>query len=763
MKNLVKSMFMSILTAGIFAFSFSSCSDNMNDEVANDQPTPQGAKAELLESYGLTFKSFDKSDDVVILNADTTLLSISKAYAEKMGITSFVNHPMGIWHRVENLPYIRKATAEKIAGDRYIVTVVPTTIAEVLGNKKIELKSEIFVNKDANAVKTRAAGDNIPEYAAKYIDNDNVIHPAYIHMTDPYGYEKDAHYNGEQPSAAQTRAAQSGEYQYITADEMASGNTRWGCHNRIISFKDKLEHSFDFPLGKDSKDTVSVNVSSEIQFGLNYFITLDGGIKWDWCLPKPYLKMFEAGIDGNFSFNAELSLGWEKEWKLDPNKWREKLFTFKGYTFTFFVGPIPVAITTDPHLDVALDGSVSGGVEMGFSYEYANTFKGGFGWADGKGFYGITGFKEEKNEFDMNPLCIKLSAKAGVGLYLACDLKLYGLAGPKLGVGPRLGGELEAELSPYKMEASFKAKVALGFNAVIGAKVEVLGYKIADKNLTFQLAGPWVLWKYNWELEDGEEIHKSPEAMKNDTIRLMYQQIVDQMCEQWAGAKTNYEEVVNMLMILKGYTRQQAEDVIFKGLLKLYPSFETTESMVNKMSVLNQYILKYGRELYPQYETAMTDKKWQEVAEAIKQCPAYEQYVNYVTRNFNLTLDLNLLRKNFVQENGREPVVNKADLDKMIRSMVLYGVVYYKNSPAAQQKYGKAFVNRFISYGKSLNTHNDQMVEDAAYTTIMMLYKDRHTDYNNYNWNTSKGDWLRRIYTNVLSRLSDELQKSSNR
>ena len=37
----------------------------------------------------------------------------------------------------------------------------------------------------------------------------------------------------ELPSAAQTRAAQSGEYQYLTADEIANGQTRWGTRCRI--------------------------------------------------------------------------------------------------------------------------------------------------------------------------------------------------------------------------------------------------------------------------------------------------------------------------------------------------------------------------------------------------------------------------------------------------------------------------------------------------------------------------------------------------
>ena len=91
---------MSTLTAGTFAFAmafgFTSCSDEMESLSDNNTQAPEGAKTELLEAYGLTFQNFINADDVMILDADTTQLSISKAYADKMGITSFVNHPMGI-------------------------------------------------------------------------------------------------------------------------------------------------------------------------------------------------------------------------------------------------------------------------------------------------------------------------------------------------------------------------------------------------------------------------------------------------------------------------------------------------------------------------------------------------------------------------------------------------------------------------------------------------------------------------------------------
>ena len=98
-------------------------------------------------------------------------------------------------------------------------------MVEVVGEKKVNLQTNIYVNNDTRSVQTRAAADNIPEYAAKYVDDNNVVHPAAVLLTDPYGYDKEVHYSDDQPSAAQT-----GEYQYLTSRTTTSTGTsrsRW--------------------------------------------------------------------------------------------------------------------------------------------------------------------------------------------------------------------------------------------------------------------------------------------------------------------------------------------------------------------------------------------------------------------------------------------------------------------------------------------------------------------------------------------------------
>ena len=96
---MVKQVLMSIITAGIFTFGFTSCSDDdpmsQDGAAANQEITSDGEG--ISKPIGLVYTDFITENDVQILNADTTEIAVSKALADKKGITNFVNHPMGIW------------------------------------------------------------------------------------------------------------------------------------------------------------------------------------------------------------------------------------------------------------------------------------------------------------------------------------------------------------------------------------------------------------------------------------------------------------------------------------------------------------------------------------------------------------------------------------------------------------------------------------------------------------------------------------------
>ena len=157
---MVKQVLMSIITAGIFTFGFTSCSDDdpmsQDGAAANQEITSDGEG--ISKPIGLVYTDFITENDVQILNADTTEIAVSKALADKKGITNFVNHPMGIWQAFDQRAYLRRATAQRLVGDKYILTVVRSALGEVLANQDVELNTSIFVNPNAGANTRGAAG-----------------------------------------------------------------------------------------------------------------------------------------------------------------------------------------------------------------------------------------------------------------------------------------------------------------------------------------------------------------------------------------------------------------------------------------------------------------------------------------------------------------------------------------------------------------------------------------------------------------------------
>ena len=758
---LVKKVLMSIVTAATFTFGLTACSDDTLDDSAAGTQIPEGAKTELLEAYGLTFQNFINADDVMILNADTTQLSISKAYAEKMGITSFVNHPMGIWQKMECVPYIRKATGQELVGDRYIVDVVPATMAEVVGDKSVNLQTNIYVNNDTHSVQTRAAADNIPEYAAKYIDNDNVVHPAAVLLTDPYGYDKDVHYSDDLPSAAQTRAAQTGEYQYLTAEEIANGQTRWSTNLRLLEVSTEFDKKVQFA-AKGKKDSLEVQVKTGIDFGLNYFLTLEGGIKWNWCIPSPYVKKFETGVDGHFDLDAEVMFRFKKEFDLE-DKLRCNLAKFPGYTFTFFIGPIPVAIKITPNVFIKMDGKVSGCVETGFTYKYGNKFKGGISYVNGD-WSPIKGFEETANKFDIIPAQANFSLETGVGLYLGADILIYDAAGPEFAVGPRLGGQLKLEGIPFKAPKevadlyNVEGMINLTINAVAGAKLKVLGYEIAETSVTIPLLGDdkdgWVLFKYPFDPEKDEAIHQSPaekkEAERLNILKPELQQVLDQLIKKNAEVYAEYDYVVRLIMELNGMSHEQAEDELLKQLMNAMPDFKNYENMNTKIAGLNMHLTKIGKQLFNKREAIVAEQSWKEVQATLKDSPVLAKYDNYYFDNFKTNLNIDMIHKQFVNDFKREPANVQGDIEALIDYMKNFSKVYYLNNPKIQQKYNKDFVQMLIDYGKNVNGFDSNSKEIGAYETVLYLYRVySNLDCSKWDMNYNAG-YLKRMYNNVL-------------
>lgn len=562
-KNLVKSMLMSAATAGIFSFSFvfTSCND---DDILESGVTPPDMEQEyngpLQEPYGLSFYDFVASDDVTILNADTTQISVSKALADKMGIQSFLGHPMGIWDHPEHRAYLRRATKEKLEGDRYILQVTPSSIAEVLtGNdKEYKLSTELYVNTDPASTRTRAIENNTPEFAARYIDEKNVIHPIAITFRRAEGDQRALTRNaaaengiygtylpdqllGLQDDPA-TRGLDDDIWNYIKKGAEAVGNwfkdiavgtaewfkaqakamekwlkentqydINWDKRNTLINIDSKVETKVPIQCGKDSKDTINVYVKAPVKFNLNYTFILqaDGSV-----VEKPNLRRFEASVDGRFNFEPEVRLGFNGKLELPKDKQKIDLVELDGITVVFYIGYVPFCVDFNPSLYLKFKAEVEGKATMGVKYEFDSWFKGGIlyeGYGDPRG---ISESKVTKSKVSFIKPTAEFNASAGVGLMFGCEMIIDKLVGPELAVGPQLKADAGLTLTPFEKDpVNFEASVDFGLTGEIGAKLKVWKWEIAEWNVDLDFGLNWNIYKYP---KDNSKGNKNAENRSND-------------------------------------------------------------------------------------------------------------------------------------------------------------------------------------------------------------------------------------------------------
>lgn len=722
-KILVNTMFKNILTAGalafVMAFVFTACSD----ELANDNSEPEagevpaGADTRLLEAYGLMYTDFDNEDDVQILNADTTEIAVSKQLAQKLGITSFVGHPMGIWQAVDQLPYARKATEERLVGNTYILKVQTATVAELIGEKDAQLSTALYVNNEPQAL-TRAASNGFSAFGAKYVDQTGTIHPAVIHLTDPYGYDQQHHNETDEP--ALTRSACSNDhFDYITADEMVAAKTRASMHVNVLSIHDKLTFRHKFEMQGAPTDTIVVSGQVPIDYDLNYFMTLQGGVKWDGWLPSLYVKKFETGLDGDFSFNPEAYLSFAARAELPKDMQRLNLATFGQYTFTFVVGVVPVCITVKPALYLKFTANAEGAVRVGFKYDYASQFKAGIRYEDGWSV--IKDFEELKNKFEFIRPEANFTANAGIGFYLGVDVLVYGVAGPQVGVGPELSAKASAtyrlmEEDPAK-RFDFKANVDLKVKAFAGAKISLLGYELAQWSTESELAGPWTIFKYP---SDGSE-HKDPDKQKQEDKNAFWKDKVLPMLSTLSAATDlyeNYERLINELVDMDELTRQDAISVIANYVL-VNQDINTID--LNDYNKKLHLWSKYLGILYDTHDRYVSFVRVRNMSEIIDMVQASEQFqlYNKGVSGWAQCIEYDKISEEFEKLYGRQPEQTAGDVKKVLSMTLAYSELYYKNQYDVSTAY-----SYLMNHVYEHNCWASKAVQKrAAYETILLWKK----------------------------------------
>ena len=646
---MVKTMLMSIATA--VSFAFTACSDDVLENQSNDNAPAQTGSQKACEAYGLCYYDFVNENDVQILNNDSTEISVSKKLADKLGIATFVNHPLGIWQAEGRLPFGRKAVDEKLVGETYILKVVPATVAELIGENAVTLNTSIYYNEEATPAMTRGNGGHpMSLMAAQHTDENNVIHPCVIHMTDPYGYDNGGHYPDELPKAA-TRAASNGEYRYMTAKELAQAGTRSSARRNIIDAHTKVKFNKSFDVDKKAGESIDFTGEIPLDFNLNYFITIDTKLGWSGWHPTYDLKTFEAGIDGSFSFKPEAYIKFTKKVELPEDKQKIKLYSFPGYSFTFVVGVVPVYISLEPSLFMKFNASVEGNVKVGFKYEYENEFRAGCRYEKGK-WSDLSYFNEKKNNFEWVKPEAEFSVSAGAGLFLGMDVKFYKIAGPELGVGPELSSEFSMKMKPYEENLSdkfeFAGKCDLKVKGFAGAKVEILGWQLAEWSTEMVLAGPWTIASTNPK----DNVHKPQAKVKAEQMGDMVSNLLKRIKQD--GYK-DIENQYNEMLVAWAIYGEISED---EALTQIVNRFETNgkidiDKAAQRKEIAEYIVSEYKRE-HPKFEETLNMAQKREILKLLKQRNEFkDQQIDY---------KFELFERDFYSKNHRYPDLSEHDI-----------------------------------------------------------------------------------------------------
>ena len=529
-KNLVNKMFMNILTAGVFCFgfAFTACSDDdlLSENLVDNSQEIKAADGEgIKRPVGLVYTDFFTPTDVQILNADTTQIAVSKALADKLGIKDFVSRPMGIWQSLEESPYLRRATAQKLEGDKYILTVVRSGLGEVLMGQDYELSTSIYVN--PNAGTTRGADGSTD----KYTDSDNVLHPAAVSINSMVDG------NGQV-----TRSADGRGFGTLTAEQIMAGETFGDASTRgffsdvynaiknAVTFIDNVRKNgltingdnhgkvanlngtitppdIHAPFGKGKGDTLNIKSKVPYNISLDYHLKLNSKVKIksvgqmvdEWTLNPIDFKCnyFEGRLDGDFSIAPQMTIGVGGKAELPEDMQDHKICDLQEIRFTFMAGVVPVAIIVQPHIDLHVNVGVGGKIYTGVKYEYASEFSVGLKYQNG--WKPITKYESTKNEFSFIKPTGSFSAEAEAGVTLGCDVMIDGLVGPTLSVGPMFKAGLEGKIAPFdKVPFTFEAGVTAGIYGKAGAKLKLWKIDLLKWETDFNFGPEWEIWSYKY-------------------------------------------------------------------------------------------------------------------------------------------------------------------------------------------------------------------------------------------------------------------------
>ena len=426
------------------------------------EPTPED-----LTPFAMTYVDFITPNDVQILSADTTRISVSSAYAKKVGIKYFKDRAVTIWRTIGTAPFIRIITDAQENNGEIILTTKRGEFCDMFENLDASLESDLFVNKDYVASRStrNRAGEEVTDVSGKYQDNDGVYHPAVIIVEEG------------SPAARSLQSRTGSTKNYFTAEELLEQNATFDVLNVQTDFK------FDHKFPSDAKDNeAAMHLKGKVGLSAKLSGYADINISWF------KLKRFEAGVKGSAGVSTKMSFGLQKEIE---KEWETEIMPVGGHMFVFWVGPIPVPLVYESSINHKTKASATASLEVLASGKYQVSFSQGVLYERDKGWKDLSQKTKTEKYFKFDGIKGSAKVEASNGIYYEMGIYLGGSAGPEFSFGPYVSAEAEVSSTMDVVNQQIKVEGSVGAYAglagEVGAKIKVLGYQLAKWSTAFDV------------------------------------------------------------------------------------------------------------------------------------------------------------------------------------------------------------------------------------------------------------------------------------
>lgn len=424
-------------------------------------------KPEDLTPFAMTYVDFITPNDVQILSSDTTTISVSSAYADKMGIKFFKDRAVTIWRTIGTVPFIRIITDAQERNGEIILTTKRGEFSDMFENLDASLVTDLYVNRDYVASRStrNSAGEEVTDVSGKYMDAEGVYHPAVIIVEEG------------SPAARSLQSRTGSTKNYFTAEELLEQNASFDILSVQTDFK------FDHKFPSDAKDNeAAVHLKGKVGLSAKLSGYADINISWF------RLKRFEAGVKGSAGVSTKLSLGLQK--KIEK-EWETEIMPVGGHMIVFWIGPIPVPLVYESSINHKTKASATASLEVLASGKYELSFSKGVLYERDKGWTDLSEKTKTEKYFKFDGIKGSAKVEASNGIYYEMGIYLGGSVGPEFSFGPYVSAEAEVASTMDVVNQQIKVEGSLGAYAglagEVGAKIKVLGYELAKWSTVFDV------------------------------------------------------------------------------------------------------------------------------------------------------------------------------------------------------------------------------------------------------------------------------------